>query len=631
MRYAAKFLAAIAVVCALVAPCGAEEKITSYSSAITVNKDATLTVTETIKVIAENTKIKHGIYRDFPTRYENRRGERYVVELKLLSVSVDGAPEQYRAASITNGQRIYIGDPNKLVSAGTHTYVINYSVNRELGFFADHDELYWNVNGNGWDFAIDKASAVVTLPPGIPHDSIKVEGYTGPKGSKAKNLKAWVKPSGQPAFVTTRPLGPKEGLTIVATWPKGHVTPPTGEMRVRWFLSDNAGALVGLLGLLVVLGYFSWAQSRVGVDPHRGAVVPQWDPPEGLSPAAVRYISHMGYDNKAITAALIDAAVKGCLGIKKEGRTYTLQRKDGDTSRLTSEEHVAVKGMLGSGSSAELDNSNASVFQAAIKQFKKAIDSQFGKTFFARHTGHAAVGAVLSVLTLVGAFALSARGDMLFMVAFLTLWTAAVGFILANVISRWRAGARATAVFSAGCTTLFALPFVGAWFLIAWVVAQGTSPALIAIVCLLPIANVVFFRLLRAYTAKGRAIMDRIDGLKMYMQAAEKERLDAMNPPDRTPELFEKLLPYAIALGVEQRWSEQFADVLAKAQADGYSPDWYNGAAFTSGGIAGFASSVGSSFSGAISSASTPPGSSSGGGGGGSSGGGGGGGGGGGW
>ena len=126
--------------------------------------------------------------------------------------------------------------------------------------------------------------------------------------------------------------------------------------------------------------------------------------------------------------------------------------------------------------------------------------------------------------------------------------------------------------------------------------------------------------------------MDRIEGFKMYLSTAEEHRLEKLHPPEKTPELFEKYLPYALALEVDQEWSEKFAGVLQRAATDqGYSPGWYHGRHWDSMHTGSFASGLGSSLSSAISSSSTAPGSSSGFGGGGSSGGGGGGGGGGGW
>jgi uncharacterized membrane protein len=135
-----------------------------------------------------------------------------------------------------------------------------------------------------------------------------------------------------------------------------------------------------------------------------------------------------------------------------------------------------------------------------------------------------------------------------------------------------------------------------------------------------------------APTKAGRVVLDRIAGFRQYLSITERERLDRMTPPEDTPELFEKYLPYAIALHVENRWTERFAGVLAAAAAQGQSGFlWYSGSSSPWDNPERFAESVGSSLSDTISSASTAPGSSSGSGGGGSSGGGGGGGGGGGW
>jgi len=146
------------------------------------------------------------------------------------------------------------------------------------------------------------------------------------------------------------------------------------------------------------------------------------------------------------------------------------------------------------------------------------------------------------------------------------------------------------------------------------------------------VINVIFYSLLKSPTRLGRRIMDRIEGFRMYLATAEEHRLGKLHPPEKTPELFEKYLPYALALEVDQEWSEKFADVLQRAALnEGYSPHWYHGNHWDGMHTGSFASNLGSSMSSAISSSSTAPGSSSGFGGGGSSGGGGGGGGGGGW
>ena len=142
-----------------------------------------------------------------------------------------------------------------------------------------------------------------------------------------------------------------------------------------------------------------------------------------------------------------------------------------------------------------------------------------------------------------------------------------------------------------------------------------------------------FAVIMRRPTMRGRKLLDEMSGFSDYLEIAEKDELNLRNPPEKTPQLFEALLPYALALGVEQAWSDKFARVLASIRnPDGstYSPSWYNGTWNTSN-LSKATSDLSSGLHSAVSSSVTPPGSSSGGGGGGFSGGGGGGGGGGGW
>jgi uncharacterized membrane protein len=151
----------------------------------------------------------------------------------------------------------------------------------------------------------------------------------------------------------------------------------------------------------------------------------------------------------------------------------------------------------------------------------------------------------------------------------------------------------------------------------------------IAAYILAPLA-LLGFRWLQAPTSTGRSVMDRIEGFRQYLGVAEEDRLNALNPPDRTPELFERFLPYAIALDVEVAWATRFAAVLAAAGTSAAVGTWYQGNQWVNDPVA-FSHELGSAFAQTISSASSPPGSGGGSGGGGSSGGGGGGGGGSGW
>jgi uncharacterized membrane protein len=128
--------------------------------------------------------------------------------------------------------------------------------------------------------------------------------------------------------------------------------------------------------------------------------------------------------------------------------------------------------------------------------------------------------------------------------------------------------------------------------------------------------------------------MDKIEGFKLYLSTAEQHRLDIMHPPEMTSDLFEEYLPYAMAMGVENQWSERFANHLKASGTDtssyNYHPNWYSGGQFNLSGSSGGFSDFSRGMATTISAAAVPPSSSSSGGGG-FSGGGGGGGGGGGW
>jgi len=147
---------------------GADERILSYDSRIEVRSDSSLEVTETIRVQAEGNRIKRGIFREFPTTYFRRGGDRVTVGFELLSVRRNGMDEPHHTERRRNGVAIYIGHKDRFLSAGAYTYEIRYRTDRQLGFFADHDELYWNVTGVGWDFPIDHVTARCNCRPGFP-------------------------------------------------------------------------------------------------------------------------------------------------------------------------------------------------------------------------------------------------------------------------------------------------------------------------------------------------------------------------------------------------------------------------------------------------------------------------------
>jgi len=222
------------------------EFIRRFHSDITVHADGSMDVRETIEVRSAGVSIRRGIYRDFPLKYQDRWGNRMVVGFKALGAKRDGHPEKFRTDSRQNGVRIYLGDPDKLLDPGDYTYELAYQTNRQIGFFADHDELYWNVTGTGWTFLIYEAAADVHLPSPVPTAVLRMEGYTGPQGSREQAIQSESPGPGRAVFRASRPLGAYEGLTIVLSFPKGVVKPPSRADKGRYFVQDNKPILGGL-------------------------------------------------------------------------------------------------------------------------------------------------------------------------------------------------------------------------------------------------------------------------------------------------------------------------------------------------------------------------------------------------
>ncbi|MBC8025384.1 MAG: DUF2207 domain-containing protein [Steroidobacteraceae bacterium] len=610
---------------AVVALARADERILSFDSAIAVQRDGTLEVRETIRVRAEGNRIKRGIYRDFPTVYPAKDGRQIVVGFGFESATRDGNAETWRIEERGNGKRIYLGSASVLLPAGEHTYEIVYRTDRQMGFFSEHDELYWNVNGNGWDFAIDRVTARVTLPSEIPPADIRMEAYTGAQGSAGKDYSAELEDGTTAVFASTRAFGPREGLTIVAMWPKGFIIPavpgtspplniasqsvgydaardggqpsnynentyssPAEAFLRREFARDNRPVLFGFAGLALIFLFYWRVWSRIGRDPPSKGIIPEYESPKDVSAASMRYLLRMGYDNECYAAAVLSLAVKGSLRIEQDsgilgfGKKYTLVRstKDPDVeTRLAPDESALLGALFVKGDRIELKQENHVVIRGASRLHEGALKSGYATGYFRLNGGWNFLGILLTV------------------------------FAIAVTMSQ---------------------PGTIGWPLYYLDTKLGWLTAALAIATLA--VALVFGWLLRAPTVRGQALMDKIRGFKKYLEVAEGADLKRISgpPPKLTPALYEAYLPAALALDVDQRWAEKFARVLA-VEAPNYQPAWYTGSAFNVANVAGFSSQLSSSLTSAISSSSSAPGSKSGGGGGGSSGGGGGGGGGGGW
>lgn len=641
------FLAALCFLWVVLAPAAAQnsdERIRAFDSRITVNADGSMLVKETITVNSAGESIQHGIYRDFPTLYKAPRGNQYSVLFDIVSLQRDGRPEPYHTENLSNGVGVYFGSSTYDLPDGEHTYEFEYRTDRQLGFFADHDELYWNVTGNGWKFPIDVATATVVLPGNMRSQLTDLEGYTGHEGAKGRQYTVTRDEEDNPVFRSSR-IAPGQGLTIVVEWPKGLIAEPTAAQKRAWFIRDHKAEILGIGSLTVVLLYYLIAWVKVGRDPKAGTIMPLYEPPDSMSPAAMRFLERMGFDDKAFTCAIIGLAAKGYLKIEQdESKTYKLERqgKAPSESGLTADEKALAKILFEDGTPLVLTNEKHTLLSRAQKAVENTLHATTEKGYFLTNGRYVWPGAALSLAAIAG-MVVTRGGQLLAVAIFISVWLTGWSFgvyaLLNSVLRAWRS-VRSQGVLGAGQAvflSLFSIPFVIGECVGIGLLVWSSGVIAAAIIASAMIVNVLFHHLLKTRTLAGRALLDRVEGFKMFLKAVDADRLQTMAPhPNKTPALFERFLPYALALGVEQAWANQFSEVLAQAAAAGgssrgYSPSWYSGFGAATFSAASFTSSFGSSFSSAVSSSSTAPGSSSGGGGGGSSGGGGGGGGGGGW
>ncbi|HEY7527547.1 MAG TPA: DUF2207 domain-containing protein, partial [Candidatus Deferrimicrobiaceae bacterium] len=568
------FLLPLAV---LSAPVRAEDfSITSFRADIEVRADSSLRVVETIDAFFH--RPRHGIYRDIPFRYTDELGKESYTPLEVVSVAdLSGTAWRHKTERSGGFLRIRIGDPDRFVE-GRQVYVVTYVVENGVLFFPDHDELYWNVTGNEWPVPIRSAAATATVTAGGRSLALRTGAYTGTRGSREEAFTVATFPNGA-TFTSTRPFGPGEGMTIVLGWEKGVVRPGSAVKATifRYNLSENWVFAAPLL----CLGFMLARWYGKGRDPSTGGpLVVAYGPPEEdgrpLSPAEMGVLLDEKLDPKDITASVVSLAVKRRLSIEEikvpgflfDKTDYVLRKTKEPGQELPPFERLLLERLF-RGQATEVSVSDLKL------EFFRNLEELKREAFAGLARMKCFAGNPLSVIS---------RYRFAGLVIF---FAGGGGMLLAGKLG-WGGGDSAViaAILSGGVVCLFA-PFM-------------------------PVK-----------TLRGSKAVGKIRGFEEFLTRAEKDRLERMQDAN----LFEKFLPYAIALGVSERWAKAFEGIY---QAP---PRWYaseSGAA--SFRPSAFNHSLGSALS-SLSSAmhSSPRSSGSGFSGGGSSGGGGGGGGGGSW
>ena len=491
-----------------------QERITNFDVLLEVNTDRSVTVTEKITYKNDGDP-KRGIVRRLPT-HRDMKGKSMKMRYDIVKVERDGQKENFHEESNSGYRILYIGNKNRYLNPGEYTYTIKYKAPNQVGLFDEYDEIYWNPIGTAWDFPIDKAACKVTLPANTT--IIQEAAYVGGFGTQGKEYT--VESFGSDLLYTlTRSLRANEGFTVAIGFEKGVMEEPG--------IFERFGTLIVIiLGFLMLLPYYIYTWWKYGVDPPKPAVYPIFESPDELSPASISYISKERYQRKSLTASIIKLAIKGYLRIDEEekkgfftkSKIYFLEKlKEADDNLPDEEERLMGALFSGGRTVAEIDGEYHPYVEKALTRHQNSLKHQHRAFIKEGHNSRFLFIPILATIV-IGVLA----------VLFLANSTIAEGINIVTMLA------------------FFPIAIVGI---------------------------IIYTYLIKKPTTEKLALQSKIDGFKMYLEMAEKDRMQLLNPPERTPEVFEAALPYAFALGVEHEWTKYFKKILDETQ---YRPEWTN-------------------------------------------------------
>jgi uncharacterized membrane protein YgcG len=512
------FVAALFTALPAAVPVGARTLVIQhFEEQVTVSADGTIEVTEIID--AKFTGSWNGIYRTIPVEYTTPQGLNYTLFLEPLSITDDDGHalkyEQSRQGRYTKF-KIYVVDAND----ATRTVIVRYRVLDALRFFDDHDELYWNVTGDEWDVPIESVTAHVEFPGGIT--GLHATAYTGLSGSRAEDAQVSIKDN-VVDISTTRPLPFHEGVTAVVGFDKGFVHPPSQSQSVILFLRSNWPLFIPVCAF-VAMFYLWWTRGR---DPARGSIAVQYEPPDKLTPGECGTLVDDEAAMRDITATLVDLAVKGYLTIEQKDEskmlglmhdksyTFHLKKPPPEWASVRPHEQQMLSALFDGGANPDVNLSDLqNHFYTSLPGIRDAIlNALVGDGYYLHRPdtvrqGYLGTGFVIGVLLFVG--------------------------------GGWLAGVTGMAPFT-------------------WILA-GILTGLI--IC-------GFGWFMPARTITGVRTLEKVLGFEDFLSRVEKDQIARLQT---TPELFEKFLPYAMALGVEKKWAQAFSGIAIQP------PSWYQGA-----------------------------------------------------
>jgi Predicted membrane protein (DUF2207) C-terminal domain/Predicted membrane protein (DUF2207) N-terminal domain len=499
--------------------------IERFEASIDVSPDGSIRVDETI--VPRFTGTWNGIFRTIPVEYRTPQGLNYTLRLDVESVTdAEGQKLKYETSRERHYRKLKIWVPGAVDT--TRTVKLQYRVSNALRFFDEHDELYWNVTGDEWEVPIESVSAIVRLPAGA--SGVRATAFRGAYGSTERSDVS-VESDGV-HVQTSRGLGMREGLTLVVGWNPGLVHRPTTVEKGAAAVYSNLPLAIPPLIFLGMLGLWR----KRGRDPELAPVATQYEPPANLTPAELGTLIDGKPDMRDITASIVDLAVRGYLHIAETQNerffglmssrdyTFTLKKSRDGWNDLKQHERDLLDALFpGSSTSVNLSELK-NKFYTHLPGLRNELYGRLVRDGF--YTGR------------------PDRVRLLYII---------LGLVV---------GAAIAVVSSSIMLSLGMQPVTG--------IAAGILSGLIVI---------GFGWFMPSRTPRGTRELEKVLGFREFLSRVEGNRLERMV---KTPEMFERFLPYAMALGVEDTWAKAFEGIYTTP------PSWYTGP----GGVGTFRPSV---------------------------------------
>jgi hypothetical protein len=311
----------------------------------------------------------------------------------------------------------------------------------------------------------------------------------------------------------------------------------------------------------LVLFYYGAVWWLVGRD-RRGHIVSQYEPPEALSPPALRYLRRTAFDNKTLVSAVLDVAAHGCATISAEYGRFVLTRTDKKLDRLPREEQ-AFAGRLLKDEFIDFSEDNGEHIRECAETLKIAITSEVDRRFLKTNGEYVILGAAITAFVAIDLVRSTPGGmQLLHMVVIM-----AVGALIAMGASALDLGAvedddkKRSRTSPVSVITALAVVMLSG---VSWISVQRASWVLVAIAVMIGI-NLLFQWLLKAPTQAGRKLRDEVEGFRDFLSTVELEKFRTLYPRENVPETIDRFFPYAYALDLEHEWNERFGTAVRDA------------------------------------------------------------------